>query len=362
MAKQYAILRVQKCKGAAIGAMQYHNDREPGKHTNPDIDQTRTRLNREMRSHVDYEREVQARIDEGYSGERKVRKDAVKLVEGIVTASPEFFELADDDKVREFFDDAYRFCCDEFGESNMVHFTVHMDEETPHAHFGFVPLRDGKLSWKEFFPNKMALGKMQDRFYGRVGAPYGLSRGEKRGDGEPVRRHKSVAEYKAESRRIQAELDEKTERLESARAELAAANDELKAARAQLAECRSQVEGFAARFERIKVELAQIAEALSWRNLLKRFRDKLIEFSENPICWDALKAGRDFESEKDGKRAERVLEKGAREKLKEMNQLEKEMDEWSLFDDVEEGRAASKRLELERSGFAPDRNYDGQAL
>ena len=127
-----------------------------------------------------YEREVQARIDDGYSGERKVRKDAVKLVEGIVTASPEFFELADDDKVREFFDDAYRFCCDEFGESNMVHFTVHMDEETPHAHFGFVPLRDGKLSWKEFFPNKMALGKMQDRFYGRVGALYGLSRGEKR--------------------------------------------------------------------------------------------------------------------------------------------------------------------------------------
>lgn len=204
MGKQYAILRVQKCKGAAIGAMQYHNDREPGKHTNPDIDQTRTRLNREMRSHVDYEREVQARIDDGYSGERKVRKDAVKLVEGIVTASPEFFELADDDKVREFFDDAYRFCCDEFGESNMVHFTVHMDEETPHAHFGFVPLRDGKLSWKEFFPNKMALGKMQDRFYGRVGALYGLSRGEKRGDGEPVKRHKSVAEYKAENRgRIQ---------------------------------------------------------------------------------------------------------------------------------------------------------------
>lgn len=69
MRKQYAILRVQKCKGAAIGAMQYHNDREPGKHANPDIDQTRTRLNREMRPHVDYEREVQARIDGGYSGE-----------------------------------------------------------------------------------------------------------------------------------------------------------------------------------------------------------------------------------------------------------------------------------------------------
>lgn len=355
MGKQYAILRVQKCKGAEIGAMQYHNDREPGKHANPDIDQSRTRMNRELCPHADYEGEVQARIDAGYKGTRKVRKDAVRLVEGIVTASPEFFEGASAEEVRDFFEDALGFCREEFGESNLVHFTVHMDEETPHAHFGFVPLKDGKLSWKGFFPDKAALGAMQDRFYGRVGALYGLSRGEKRLEGQPVRRHKSVAEYKAESRRVQAELDEKAEQLETARAELAST-------RAQLAECRSQVEGFAARFEKLKTELAQIAEALSWRKLLKRFRDKLIEFSENPICWDALKAGRDFESEKDGKRAERVLEKGAREKLKEMNQLEKEMDEWSPFDDVEEGRAASKRLELERSGFAPDRNYDGQAL
>lgn len=341
MGKQYAILRVQKCKGAAIGAMQYHNDREPGKHTNQDIDPTRTRLNREMHAHVDYEREVQARIDGGYAGARKVRKDAVKLVEGIVTASPEFFETADDDEVRDFFDDAYKFCCDEFGEGNMVHFTVHMDEETPHAHFGFVPLRDGKLSWKEFFPNKMALGKMQDRFYERVGALYGLSRGEKRKEGEPARRHKSVAEYKAESRRVQAELDEKAEQLETARAELAST-------RAQLAECRLQVEGFAARFERIKVELAQIVEALSVRSFLRSFKAKLAEFAENEVCKAALAAGREFKTARDGKRAEKVLVKGAREKVGEMERLGEQMDAWSPFDEADEGRAASR--ELERSG------------
>lgn len=352
MGKQYAILRVQKCKGAAIGAMQYHNDREPGKHTNPDIDQTRTRLNREMRSHVDYEREVQARIDDGYSGERKVRKDAVKLVEGIVTASPEFFELADDDKVREFFDDAYRFCCDEFGESNMVHFTVHMDEETPHAHFGFVPLRDGKLSWKEFFPNKMALGKMQDRFYGRVGALYGLSRGEKRLEGQPARRHKSVAEYKAESRRVQAELDEKAEQLEAAREELAST-------RAQLAECRSQVEGFAARFERIKVELAQIAECLSVRRFLGSFKAKLAEFAENPICKAALAAGCAFENARDGRKAEKVLVNGAREKVAEMEGLSREMGEWSLLDEVGDMRGARRELDGHE---APARPLDNQVL
>ena len=350
MGKQYAILRVQKCKGAAIGAMQYHNDREPGKHANQDIDRTRTRLNREMHPHVDYEREVQARIDGGYAGERKVRKDAVKLVEGIVTASPEFFERASDDETRNFFDDAYKFCCDEFGEENMVHFTVHMDEETPHAHFGFVPLMDGKLSWKEFFPNKMALGKMQDRFYERVGALYGLSRGEKRKDGEPAKRHRSVAEYKAENRRIQAELDEKSERLESVTVELAAVSEDLKEVRAQCSEYKAKLDDFAAMFEKIKVELAQIVEALSVKRFLGSFKAKLIEFAENEVCKAALAAGREFKTARDGKRAERVLVNGAREKVGEMERLGEEMDAWSPFDEADEGRAASR--ELERSGGA----------
>lgn len=359
MGKQYAILRVQKCKGAEICAMQYHNDREPGKHTNPDIDQSRTRMNREMRPHADYEDEVQARIDEGYKGTRRVRKDAVRLVEGIVTASPEFFEEASAEEVRDFFEDALGFCREEFGESNLVHFTVHMDEETPHAHFGFVPLRDGKLSWKGFFPDKAALGAMQDRFYGRVGTLYGLSRGEKRLEGQPARRHKSVAEYKAESRRVQAELDEKAELLESARAELASANAELASARAQLAECKVQVEGFAAKFERIKAELAQIAECLSVRGFLGSFKAKLAEFAENPICKAALAAGRDFMTARDGRRAEKVLVNGAREKVGEMDELSREMDEWSLLDEVGDMRGARRELDGHE---APARPLDNQVL
>ena len=34
----YVIARVIKVKSTAIGAMQYHNDRAPGEHLNPDID------------------------------------------------------------------------------------------------------------------------------------------------------------------------------------------------------------------------------------------------------------------------------------------------------------------------------------
>lgn len=186
---------------------------------------------------------------------------------------------------------------------------------------------------------------MQDRFYGRVGALYGLSRGEKRLEGQPARRHKSVAEYKAESRRVQAELDEKAELLVSARAELASANADLASARAQLAECKVQVESFAARFERIKAELAQIAECLSVRGFLVSFKTKLAEFAENPICKAALAAGRDFMTARDGRRAEKVLVDGAREKVGEMDELSREMDEWSLSDEAGDMRGASRELD-----------------
>lgn len=161
-----------------------------------------------------------------------------------------------------------------------------------------------------------------------------------------------MAEYKAESRRVQAELDEKAEQLEAAREELAST-------RAQLAECRSQVEGFAARFERIKAELAQIAECLSVRGFLGSFKAKLVEFAENPICKAALAAGRDFMTARDGRRAEKVLVDGAREKVAEMGELSREMDECSLLDEAGDMRGASRELD---SREAPERALDNQVL
>lgn len=61
-------------------------------------------------------------------------------------------------------------------------------------------------------------------------------------------------------------------------------------------------------------------------------------------------AGRAFENARDGRRAEKVLVDGAKKRVGEMDRLAREMGEWSLFDEVDEGRAASR--ELERSGGA----------
>lgn len=59
----YGICRVQKVKAAAVGSMQYHNDRLPGEHSNPNIDHSKRGDNAEFIKHGSYRAEVNDRID-----------------------------------------------------------------------------------------------------------------------------------------------------------------------------------------------------------------------------------------------------------------------------------------------------------
>lgn len=86
---------------------------------------------------------------------------------------------------------------------------------------------------------------------------------------------------------------------------------------------------------------------------------KLAEFAENPICKAALAAGRDFMTARDGRRAEKVLVNGAREKVVEMEGLSREMGEWSLLDEVGDMRGARRELDGHE---APARPLDNQVL
>lgn len=89
------------------------------------------------------------------------------------------------------------------------------------------------------------------------------------------------------------------------------------------------------------------------------FKAKLAEFAENPICKAALAAGRDFMTARDGRRAEKVLVNGAREKVVEMEGLSREMGEWSLLDEVGDMRGARRELDGHE---APARPLDNQVL
>ena len=219
----YGICRVQKVKAAAVGSMQYHNDRLPGEHSNPNIDHSKRGDNAEFIKHGSYRAEVNDRIERFRKSDRKVRKDAVVLVEGVMTASPEFFEGKSRDEVMAFFRDGFDFVKSEVGEGNMVHFTVHMDESTPHAHFGFTPIKDGTLSWKNYFDGRDALHGWQDRFFEKVSKPWGLERGEK----DTGRTHKDAAQMRRDAEREIKELDKRKECLRQEVEEMEAATPSL---------------------------------------------------------------------------------------------------------------------------------------
>lgn len=301
-----------------------------------------------------------------------------------------------------FFDAAYGFLRDRVGDGRVVSAYVHLDEPgaQPHMHFAFVPtVETAVMTNDKEHPLRWTAKDEEKNPAHRAGEVKRDSKGTVRyrrvplvgEDGKPVVRRTATAS-KLFTKRDMAELHPAMERhlcaalgvehvgmvldetdrdrkwseldhddyvtvttqRDKALAEVERANRELAAAKSQLAACQRKVEGFAARFDRLKLELAQIADALSVRGFLGSFKAKLAEFAENEVCKAALAAGREFKTARDGKRAEKVLVKGAREKVGEMERLGEQMDAWSPFDEVDEGRAASR--ELERSGVAHCRN------
>ena len=62
---------------------------------------------------------------------------------------------------------------------------------------------------------------------------------------------------------------------------------------------------------------------------------------------------------RDGRRAEKVLVNGAREKVVEMEGLSREMGEWSLLDEAGDMRGARRELDGHE---APTRTIDNQVL
>ncbi len=88
----------------------------------------------------------------------QVRKDSVRFVDTIMTASLEFFKNRPSREVEEYFRRAVDFLSEEVGRHNIFSATVHMDERTPHMHLCFVPLTaDNRLFAKEVLGNRVKL-------------------------------------------------------------------------------------------------------------------------------------------------------------------------------------------------------------
>ena len=130
MKAPYAILRFAKYKGPEIGHIESHNERTKEKYaSNPDVDTTRSHLNFHLvMPERKYRAEAEKQIAEAGC---RTRSDSVRVVEVLVTASPEFFKGKKKAEIKAYFQEALDFIQQHQNPRTIISAVVHMDENPP---------------------------------------------------------------------------------------------------------------------------------------------------------------------------------------------------------------------------------------
>ena len=175
---EYAVIRMRKVKGEDKAGLDAHNHRKGV--VQPNVNQLMTKHN--YSSSVCIVDAINKRLP------AKMRKDAVQSLEFIISASPEFFErlsgelkpntsLRSSERFMDWANTSIKWMEKEFGKENVVDYTLHLDETTPHLHVVVVPIHEGRLCAKEITTIK-DMYRWQEE-YPQAVAKFGLARGER---------------------------------------------------------------------------------------------------------------------------------------------------------------------------------------
>lgn len=193
----YAILRVQKLKtNTAVRGSLKHAFRD--QNTPNAIDSLKGE-----NSHIGASSVEEAMGNFKGRLPEKVRKNGVRCVEYLMTASPEKMDSMTREQQDGYFSASLEWLKDKHGAENVIYSGIHRDEKTPHLYAYVVPLsqergedgaikRPGKLNCREFLGgSKNVLSELQDEFANKVGKKYAMDRGVK---GSKAR-HTRISEY-----------------------------------------------------------------------------------------------------------------------------------------------------------------------
>jgi len=182
----FAIMRFAKLKtGGPINGSISHITRS---RETPNADPQRRHLNRAIVGE-DNSAAIHAAIEERTPA--KYRKDAVRALEFIITATPEWFDQ-NPDQVDAYFDSAVEWLRQEFGAENVVSAVQHNDELTPHMHAMVVPIdpETGRLNAKKWVGGRGKMRQMQSDF-ATFQSEFGVERGKPRSG----RKHTPVRDW-----------------------------------------------------------------------------------------------------------------------------------------------------------------------
>lgn len=122
----------------------------------------------------------------------KIRKNGVRAIELLMTASPDAMQKKSRKQQLAYLNDCLHWAEDVFGKNNIFLKSVQFDETTPHLSMFLVPIDEkGKLNCRYFLGGREKLSQLQDNFYENVGKKHGLERGIK---GSKAK-HKTIRQY-----------------------------------------------------------------------------------------------------------------------------------------------------------------------
>ncbi|PMC38654.1 hypothetical protein CJ195_09385 [Bacillus sp. UMB0899] len=158
----FFMIKMQKLKASDIRGIQIHNQGERMEQTishNGCLNLNYDLVNEEK---IDYLEAVEKRLDNVVFSKKKIRKDAVRLCEFLITSEKEFFDSISDKEKNRFFKKGLDFLQDKYGKENIIYANVHYYEKTPHMHVGFVPItEDFRLHANSIF-TRLHLAMLQD--------------------------------------------------------------------------------------------------------------------------------------------------------------------------------------------------------
>jgi hypothetical protein len=192
---QFAILRIEKRKGMAWKAMARHALRDGGppvRNADPALRDRNTVLRGPSTA-----AETIAQIDATLPQKR--RKDAVEVVELLVTGSPEALAAMAQSDQDAYFARSMRWIEARFGAKNVRLAVVHRDETTPHLQVLLTPIdpKTGQLVANKYIGGPSGLRQMQTDFAEKVGQKFGLVRGLERLPGQERVKHTTMRSYYA---------------------------------------------------------------------------------------------------------------------------------------------------------------------
>jgi hypothetical protein len=131
MAKNMSVARVNRLSSANIGKAERHNERKNKSYENMNVDLERTPMNVVFADTggLTYNDHLQKMIAAGEVSTRGLKKDACLFDEMIIDVNTDYFETHGGyEYAKQFYEEAFHFTQELFGERNIVSAVMHADE------------------------------------------------------------------------------------------------------------------------------------------------------------------------------------------------------------------------------------------